>query len=89
MRKVSPVLVNIVVDAWVKYVVEAMTIVFFSHSGVVVLWFATPPYVLGVNGHSGVLPAGHDVRQESPLRQRDVAESCVVEAYTNCDVDDA
>ena len=56
-----------------------MTIVPFNHRGVVVLWFATPPYVEGVNGHG--LDAGHDVLQMSPVRQSEMAESCVVLAY--------
>ena len=37
VSQVSPVFVNIVVDACVKKVVEAKTIVSLSHSGVVVL----------------------------------------------------
>jgi hypothetical protein len=46
-----PVLVNCVVDACVKKVVEARTMVSLSHSGVVVDWLATELYVEGVRIH--------------------------------------
>ena len=39
---VEPVFVNIVVLACVKKVDDAIIIVLFNQSGVVVLWFATP-----------------------------------------------
>ena len=45
-----PRTVNCVVEAFVKYVVEAKIIVFWSQSGVVVDWFATPAYEDATNG---------------------------------------
>jgi hypothetical protein len=77
---VSPVLVKSVVDALVKYVVEAMIIVFFNQSGVVVDWLATPPYVLGVNGQMDAGDVGQVVRQMSPVKQIVVAVRLVVVA---------
>ena len=54
VRYVFPVLVSCVVEACVKYVVEAMTMVFLSHRGVVVDWLATPLYESGVKIHGAV-----------------------------------
>ena len=51
VNHVEPLLVKLEVDALVKSVVDAMIMVSRSQSAVVVLWFATPAYVLGVNGH--------------------------------------
>ena len=44
---------------------------------------ATPLYVSGVKGHDPLPPVGHVVLQgvPSPMRQSDVAETWVVEAY--------
>ena len=46
---------------------------------------ATPLYVEGVNGHDPLPPVGHVVLQgvPSPMRQSDVAETWVVDAYGN------
>lgn len=89
MNHAVPVLVNCVVEARVKYVLEAMICVSLSQSGVVVLWFATPPYESGVNGHPLLTLTGHVVLHVSPVKQSEMAESCVVLAYAICDVDDA
>ena len=48
---------------------------------------AMPLYDDGVKGHDVAPAAGHEVRHgvASPVRQSEVAESCVDDAYTNCD----
>ena len=42
-------------------------------------------YVEGVKGHEAAAAVGQLVRHVSPVRQSEVAESCVDDAYTNCD----
>ena len=80
-------MVKSVVEAWVKNVVEVMTMVSLRYKGVVVLWLATPLYVEGVKGQAA--GAGHVVLHTSPVRHNETAESCVVEAYRSCEVEDA
>jgi hypothetical protein len=80
-----PATVRPVVEALVKSVVEARIMVFLSQNGVVVLWLAILAYVEGVKGHTPEPAEGHVVRQVSPVRQRVVAVTAVVDAKGNCD----
>ncbi len=78
---VAPVLVRSVVEAAVKYVVEAMIVVSLSQSAVVVAWVEVPAYERPVvNGHAPAPAEGHEVRQ-SAERQRDVVVKLVPVAF--------
>ena len=53
-----PLLVKTLLEAYVKYVVDAMTLAFLSQREVVVLLFATELYESGVNGKPKVEQVG-------------------------------
>ena len=78
-NQVLPASVVLLLDALVKLVDEAMIVALLSQRLVVVDCAATPPYVVGVNGHAPLPPVGQADRQ-SPAIQSVAAENAVDDA---------